>query len=87
LSAGRLPWNGRTSVLARAGAVRAMELDINTEWTSAYYYTLRNGSQAVPHKLLTDMYQGTNRYLIPDQRDFFAMFLPKRLASASPGRM
>jgi hypothetical protein len=75
------------SVLARAGAVRAMELDINTEWTSAYYYTLRNGSQAVPHKLLTDMYQGTNRYLIPDQRDFFAMFLPKRLASGAPGGM
>jgi hypothetical protein len=75
------------SVLARAGAVRAMELDINTEWTSAYYYSLHNGSQVVPHKLLTDMYQGSNRYLIPDQRDFFAMYLPKRLASGSTGGM
>jgi hypothetical protein len=74
-------------VLARAGAVRAMELDINTEWTSAYYYTSHNGSQVVPHKLLTDMYQGPNRYLIPDQRDFFAMFLPKRLSTGSAAGM
>jgi hypothetical protein len=73
------------SVLARAGAVRAMELDINTEWTSAYYYTLRGGSQLVSHKLLADMYQGQNRYLIPDQRDFFAMFLPNGLANGNGG--
>ena len=73
------------SVLARAGAVRAMELDINTEWTSAYYYTLRGGSQLVAHKLLGDMYQGQNRYLIPDQRDFLAMFLPNGFANGNGG--
>jgi Phosphodiester glycosidase len=66
------------SLLARAGAVRAMELDINTEWTSAMYYTPRAGSRIGPHKLLTGMYQGPTRYLIPDQRDFFAMYLRKR---------
>jgi len=69
------------SLLARAGAVRAMELDINTEWTSAMYYTPRSGTQIGPHKLLTDMYQGPGRYLIPDQRDFFAMYLRKRFVS------
>ncbi|MBI3647426.1 MAG: phosphodiester glycosidase family protein [Actinobacteria bacterium] len=70
------------AILARAGAVRAMELDINTEWTSANYYTSRKGSAPAPHKLLADMYQGPDRYLIPDQRDFFAMFLPKRSAAS-----
>jgi hypothetical protein len=31
------------------------------------------------------MYQGQNRYLIPDQRDFFAMFLPNGLANGNGG--
>ena len=66
------------SLLARAGAVRAMELDINTEWTSAMYYTPRAGAQIGPHKLLVGMYQGPTRYLIPDQRDFFAMYVRNR---------
>jgi hypothetical protein len=65
------------AVLARAGAVRAMELDINTEWASAMYYTGHGGGRPTPHKLLESMYQGSDRYLIPDQRDFFAMYLRK----------
>jgi hypothetical protein len=67
-------------ILARAGAIRAMELDINTEWTSAMYYTSHNPSKVTPHKLLVGMYQGPTRYLIPDQRDFFAMFIRKGLS-------
>jgi phosphodiester glycosidase len=63
------------AVLARAGAVRAMELDINTEWASAMYYTGHGSGRPTPHKLLASMYQGADRYLIPDQRDFFAMYL------------
>ncbi|MFL5738400.1 MAG: phosphodiester glycosidase family protein [Actinomycetota bacterium] len=69
------------AVLARAGAVRAMELDINTEWASAMYYTGHGAGRPTPHKLLASMYQGADRYLIPDQRDFFAMYLRRPAAS------
>jgi Phosphodiester glycosidase len=71
---------GLADILARAGAVRAMELDINTEWTSAMYYTSHTPSKVTPHKILVGMYQGPTRYLIPDQRDFFAMFIRKGLS-------
>ena len=50
------------NVLARAGAVRAMELDINPEWTTAIYYTQSSSSSATPHKLLASMQRGSNRY-------------------------
>ncbi len=72
LSAGSL-----AEVLRRAGAVRAMELDINTEWTSAYYYSLAPGSGHVVSatKLLPNMVRSATRYLAPDERDFVAMFL------------
>jgi len=64
-------------VLARAGAVRAMELDINSQWVSYYTY-----DQVYPydptavqgHKLLPDMQRGEDRYLQSGERDFFAMF-------------
>jgi hypothetical protein len=69
------------NVLARAGAVRAMELDINPEWTTAMYYTHTDASAAVPHKLLEPMQRSSNRYLVPDERDFFAMFIRRRYMS------
>ncbi len=69
------------NVLARAGAVRAMELDINPEWTTAMYYTQTSASAATPHKLLDAMQRSSNRYLVPDERDFFAMFIPRRYVS------
>jgi hypothetical protein len=70
-------------LLARVGAVRAMELDINTDWTSFNYYTPAAGSPfgTSPHKLLPSMYRSDERYLVPDERDFFAMLLKPRSAS------
>ena len=64
-------------VLVRAGAVRAMELDINSQWVTYYTY-----DQVYPydpnavqgHKLLPDMQRGEDRYLQPGERDFFSMF-------------
>jgi hypothetical protein len=67
-------------ILAAAGAVRAMELDINAPWVSYYVYrTLVPGATAKdppgsPEKLLADMRHGPNRYLEPCERDFFALF-------------
>ncbi|HEX9124499.1 MAG TPA: phosphodiester glycosidase family protein [Actinomycetota bacterium] len=72
------------SVLARAGAVRAMELDINTDWVSFNYYTTAPASSwgVGAHELLPTMVRSADRYLVPDERDFFAMFLRPRFAKA-----
>ena len=64
-------------LLQRAGAIRAMELDINSAWVSAYTY-----QQIFPGhpegvggvKLLPDMERANDRYLVPGERDFFALF-------------
>jgi hypothetical protein len=64
-------------LLQRAGAVRAMELDINSEWVSAYTYqqTDPTSPYAVNGvKLLPAMTRTDDRYLVPGERDFFALF-------------
>ena len=65
------------NILVHAGAVRAMELDINTVWTNGYFYSTDGNSPNgfAPHPLLADQYRGPTRYLIPDERDFFLMYL------------
>ena len=60
-------------LLQRAGAVRAMELDINSEWvTFNFYGSLGAGDH---RKLLPDMTRDPTRYLSPDDRDFFAVYV------------
>ena len=49
-------------ILQRAGAVRAMELDINYEWTSFNFYGAFGARD--PAKLLPDMVRPATRYLI-----------------------
>ena len=58
-------------ILIRAGAVRAMELDINSYWVSFIDYG-QPGAHA-PTNLLPDMTRSAFRYLEPDDRDFFAV--------------
>jgi hypothetical protein len=60
------------SILRRAGAVRAMELDINSEWVTFNFYG--GWRAAAPQKLLPDMTRDATRYLTPDDRDFFAVY-------------
>lgn len=64
-------------ILVHAGAVRAMELDINTIWTNGYFYSTdgSNSNGFAAHPLLADQYRAPTRYLIPDERDFFLMYL------------
>jgi hypothetical protein len=59
-------------ILRRAGAVRAMELDINSEWVTFNFYG--SWGAAAPQKLLPDMTRDATRYLTPDDRDFFAVY-------------
>jgi hypothetical protein len=61
------------AVLVRAGAVRAMELDINTYWTTFIHYRHPGASGAA--NLLASMDRPSDRYLTPDDRDFFAVYL------------
>ena len=58
--------------LIRAGAIRAMELDINSYWVTFITYGAP-GAQA-PNKLLEGMERPATRYLEPDDRDFFALY-------------
>lgn len=58
-------------ILIHAGAVRAMETDINYEWVTFISYAAPNGQ--APTKLLGGIDHGGSRYLVPDDRDFFAV--------------
>jgi hypothetical protein len=59
-------------LFVHAGAVRAMELDINPEWPSFITYSSSGGNDAI--KLVPNSQQSTQRYLVPDDRDFFAVY-------------
>jgi hypothetical protein len=68
--------NQLAELFLRAGAVRAMELDINSDWTTAYIFeqTDPNDPAAIiGNKLLPDMKRGGDRYLVPGERDFVTM--------------
>jgi len=60
------------AILRHAGAVRAMELDINSEWVSFISYAAPGA--AGPSNLLAGMNRPATRYLTPDDRDFFSVY-------------
>ena len=59
-------------ILQRAGAVRAMQFDINPEWPSLITYSHHGGLD--PTKVVPNVQQPATRYLVPDDRDFFAVY-------------
>lgn len=62
-------------ILQHAGAVRAMEFDINPEWHTLITYT--HGTHGlVPTMVGANPMQSPDRYLVPDDRDFFAVYQP-----------
>jgi hypothetical protein len=64
---------GLARILIHAGAVRAVELDINSYWVTLNTYGLSGALDA--RALLPSMHRSTQRYLTPDDRDFFAVYL------------
>jgi hypothetical protein len=66
--------------LQRAGAVRAMTLDINPEWVTFNFYSHAAGHPAELSgtKLYPSMQRSADRYLPPvyEARDFFEVLLP-----------
>ena len=63
-------------LLQTAGAVRAMELDINQEWISYMWYQAPTATKSAldPMKLVA-FTRPAKRYLSPSSRDFFAVYL------------
>jgi hypothetical protein len=59
-------------ILQRAGAVQAMQFDINPEWPTLITYQHWHG--LVPDKIVPNTQQPATRYLVPDDRDFFAVY-------------
>jgi phosphodiester glycosidase len=59
-------------ILQRAGAVRAMQLDINPEWPTLITYRHHHGLD--PVRVVPNYQQPPTRYLVPDDRDFFAVY-------------
>ncbi len=59
-------------VLIHAGAVRAVEMDINAEWPSLITYG--RGGVGNATKVVPNDQQSVHRYLVPDDRDFFAIY-------------
>ncbi len=65
--------------LVAAGAVRAMQLDINSYWvTFNFYQWVQQGASGylVGTKLTPAIERPANRYLTPDSRDFFYLTTP-----------
>jgi Phosphodiester glycosidase len=60
-------------ILQHIGAVKAMEFDINPEWHTLITYSHGAGG-LVPKKVEPQDQQSSNRYLVPDDRDFFAVY-------------
>jgi hypothetical protein len=61
------------NVVLGAGAVRAMELDINQSWTNFITYAHLSNGVEVPHMLTSDEHPNPYRYLQPSARDFVAV--------------
>lgn len=61
------------TLLLRAGAVRAMQLDINKAWISYMWFTPKSTGKLAPHKVLT-FERPAARYFSPTSRDFFAVY-------------
>ncbi len=73
--------------LQAAGAVRAMEMDINTDWVSAFTYQPNvtvPGDPIEGVKLLDGMTHDGSQYLQQNSRDFFAFTADPKLANPLP---
>lgn len=65
------------TLLQRAGAVRAMELDINSTWVDYFFFNPPNGGPASPAngtRLVYNMQRPPQRYFEGTARDFIGVF-------------
>ena len=62
------------AIMLHAGAVRAMELDINAE-VAELHHLLPGRTPPVPRTSYRGWRRSPERYLTPDDQDFFAVYL------------
>lgn len=62
------------SILADAGVVRGMELDINPDWVSGAYFHPQASGPPASFKLFPTEKVSSRHYLAPSSRDWFAWF-------------
>lgn len=66
---------GLAQLLKRAGAMTAMQLDINPDWMSyEYYLPKHHPSDPTPVNLLPDQMQPPDHYYSPNSRDFTTVY-------------
>jgi hypothetical protein len=70
---GRLSPADLAGAMVAAGAVRAMQMDINPDWVNFNLYT--TAADGVVHGAGVFGATGPDRYLHPDGRDFVAVFV------------
>ena len=68
-------------LLHRAGAVNAMQMDINRAWISFMYY--RTHGKHIQPKKMGNFQDAVDRYLHPTNRDFIAVYAPTTTAQHS----
>lgn len=61
-------------LLKDAGAVRAMQLDINLRWADFQYFPNRDGNPDTS-KLYEDFLQGPNKFFVNSTKDFMAVYV------------
>ena len=65
-----------SQLMLRAGCVRAMQLDINTVWTTFNTYSAKvpgDPASVTGTRLLPESWKPGDRYLTNDARDFFTV--------------
>lgn len=72
------------ALMVHVGAVRAIELDINPEWASFNTYRHRGGRD--PVQFVPNPQESAYRWLVPDSRDFFAVYTRAGGGAAVPFR-
>jgi hypothetical protein len=82
---GRLSPLDLANALIAAGAVRAMEMDINPDWVNFNSYDV--GPDNVAHGNGLYGATGTDRYLSPDGRDFIAMFVRGTVVAGATAKL
>ena len=70
------------ALLIHAGAVRALQLDINPTWPTFITYT--HSARLAATKLFPTKHSAS-RYLVPDDRDFFAIYRQAPGTTVVPG--
>jgi hypothetical protein len=82
---GRLSPLDLANALVAAGAVRAMEMDINPDWVNFNSYDV--GPDNLAHGVGRYGATGTDRYLSPDGRDFIAMFVRGTVVAGATAKL